>query len=989
MIVDGCEYVEEIRGRPVSASIIQRGRHGCYNFFMKSANLTIGILAHVDAGKTTLSESLLYTAGAIRTHGRVDHQDAFLDTDAMEKKRGITIFSKMARFTLQTQESHSSDKQFILLDTPGHADFSPEMERTLRVLDYAILVVSAPDGVTQQVRVLWKLLSHYHVPTFVFINKIDLTPDRKDAVIAELTQEFGDGFVSMPEGLSEENEEDIAVLSDDLAEKVLMGDHLTQAEIKSLIHERKLFPVCCGAALLDQGTSNLLALLNTYTEEKHYPDAFGGIVYKITREGGQRLTWMKVTGGLVKLRDEIVNGMDVEDSDEENTGAGEKREAQKLSDIRRYNGEKFDKVTEALAGDIVAVAGLTHTRAGDGLGISETEREEMLSPILTVRVTGLPDSEGNPPDDFTLLSALRGIEEQEPMLHVVQDERTKDITVQIMGQVQVEILKNLLAERYGIQASFGQSRIVYKETIRRPVEGVGHFEPLRHYAEVHLLLEPLPTGSGLVFENHCLPNMLDTNWQNLIMTHLQEKAFRGVLTGSRITDLRISLLGGKAHIKHTMGGDFRQATYRAVRQALMMAENILLEPVLSYRLEVPQENLGRAMTDMNAMGGTTNPPDFEGELAVMTGVVPASAFGEYAQTLVAYTAGRGSIQTSLSDYLPCHNARQVIDEAAYDPDLDRWNPSYSVFCSHGAGTPVMWDHVRHYMQVETGWEPAPLLEDGQAHDGPLENGAYLTDDYYTFTPDGVENEVLVDLNQAESAADSQGSAHAVRKAVESGDFATREAAFAAEDKELKSIFESTYGTSYRPHKEKLRNPENDKYYDLNGNEIPQLEPEAKPDSVPGGDPKYAKNKKDDVMREYLLVDGYNIIFAWTELRDLAMTDIKAARDRLMDILANYAGYARENVILVFDAYKVVGGLGEVSKYHGIDVVFTKEAETADLYIEKTAHELGKRHRVTVATSDAVEQVIIFGGGALRLSARGLLERILAAEDEMRDRFTIR
>lgn len=934
---------------------------------MKRANMTIGILAHVDAGKTTLSESILYATGAIRRHGRVDHGDAFLDTDALERKRGITIFSKLARFSLD-------GRQMTLLDTPGHVDFSPEMERTLRVLDAAILVISAAEGVNPQVRVLWKLLQHYAVLTFIFVNKMDQietgNPEHdqyeKETLISNIQRELGSGVVEFGRAqLSPANTESVAVCDERLMERVLEGGEVTREDVTSLVASRRLFPLYTGAALTDRGTRDLLEGIARYTRMRPAPDAFGAIVYKVTREqggAGARLVWMKLTGGEIAVRDGITEinhekAVAPPDADAPQAEMESDTVEEKISGIRLYSGERYEAVTRAQAGEIVAVTGLSAARTGDGLGFEESHTEELLSPIMAVRVIPDPGT-----DNFTLMRALRGIEEEEPMLHVLLDEDTKDVTVEIMGQVQIQILQNLLQERYGLSVTFGPGTIVYKETIRKSVEGVGHFEPLRHYAEVHLLLEPTGTGSGLTFENRCPPGTLDRNWQNLIMTHLQERTHKGVLTGSDITDMRISLIGGRASKKHTVGGDFRKATYSAVRQGLMMAQNILLEPVLSFRMELPKENLGRALNDISAMNGKAEPAVFADEMTILEGTVPASELSDYAQTLAGYTGGRGSLSVSLKDYEPCHNAKEVLDASAYDPDVDKRNPSWSVFCSHGAGTVVLWPYVRRHMHVETGWEPEP--------DDP--NVRYLTDDYYTFAAKE-EEEAILDDGQTEATSHERS---ARRKPQ---DFAERARAFEVGEKELMAIFEATYG----PVQPRLHHPDNEKYY----GDVPE-ENEIK--GPAGGDPKYAqkaaKAAVGEQLREYLLVDGYNIIFAWSELRKLAAGDIKAARDRLLDILSNYAGYARETVIVVFDAYKVPGGRGEVYHQNDIDVVYTKEAETADLYIEKTAHVLGRKHRVTVATSDAVEQVIIFGTGAIRLSARGLLERILMTEQEMHEKF---
>lgn len=927
---------------------------------------TIGILAHVDAGKTTLSERILFETGAIRKIGRVDHGDAFLDTDAMERQRGITIFSKLARFSLE-------ERPFILLDTPGHADFSPETERALRVLDLAVLVLSAADvnehGITDpQAAVLWRLLAHYHVPTFVFVNKMDqlATGDqeadaaKKREVFAGIQKDLGEGLVDFSEGqLSSENEEQVAVLEEALTERLLAGGQVTGEDVQRLVEKRLLFPTYFGAALPGEGVSDLLAGILRYTAPRTYPEAFGARVYKVTREGtgpsASRLVWMKLTGGVLRVRD----ALEERDEAEANADSEDEEKAvtrEKISGIRLYSGEKYTNVTEAAAGEIVCVTGLSKARAGDGLGFEQSAGEELLSPIETRAVTAQPGV-----DAFTLLSALRGLEEEEPMLRATRDEKTGEIFVQIMGQIQTQILQHLLEDRYGIRASFGPGRIVYKETIRRPVEGVGHFEPLRHYAEVHVVLSPGEPGSGIVIENRCLPNLLDRNWQNEILESLARKTHKGVLTGSDLTDVKITLLGGKASKKHTEGGDFRKAAIRAVRQGLMSAENILLEPVLHVTLELPRENLGRAMTDLAGMHAKLAPATFSGDTAILEGRVPASCLGSYATEVSGYTGGRGTLAMSLAGYEPCHNSRQVLDEIGYDPEEDRFNPSSSVFCSHGAGTLIPWYAVRRHMQVDTGWRPPK--EDPDAK--------YLTDDYYTFSAGEEEQaEVLDDGGAAPDEAD-----HAAVRSRKGQDFASREAAHAATEQELISIFERTYGKI----PERLRHPDNER--------LDQLE-EERPREKGTGDPKYEARKsgKAQPLVQYLLVDGYNIIYAWNELRDLALTDIKAARDRLIDILIDYAGGSGYEVILVFDAYRVPGNGGSITRVGGIDIVYTKEAETADLYIEKTAHSLSQKHRVYVATSDAIEQVIIYGSGAYRLSARGLLEQILAAKELQRSQY---
>ncbi len=999
-------------------------------------NTTIGILAHVDAGKTTLSESILYCTGALRTRGRVDHGDAFLDTDAMEKKRGITIYSKLARFRY-------GDRPFTLLDTPGHADFSPETERALQVLDAAVLVVSAPDlwsrrGSDPQVEVLWKLLRHYEIPTLIFLNKLDQLPSEDAGTVAGqlvqlLAKNLGDGAVLFGrDQLSKENEEAVALCEESLTERVLEGGQVMPEDVRRLVTERKLFPVYAGSALRDEGTVDLLEGILRFASPGGQRDAgasaeepenlsedgeeaFGAQVYKITREGGTRLTWMKITDGVLHVRDAVEEncgrggaGGALPETDAQDAGAETTEE--KISELRLYSGERFRPVTAAAAGEIVAAAGLSFTRAGDGLGIRRMAGKELLTPILTCTVTA-KDRFGKPVDAFTLMQALRELEEQEPMLQVAREE-TGEITVRIMGAIQMEILENLLRERYDLRAEFGTGTIVYRETIRRPVEGVGHFEPLRHYAEVHLLLEPGEPESGITFANRCLPNMLERNWQNLILSQLSSGNLKGVLTGAGLTDVKISLLGGRANKKHTSGGDFRKAAFAAVRQGLMMAENILLEPVMKIVLELPAENVGRAMTDIGQMHGSCRPAVFREESAVLEGTVPASELGDYAAVVAGYTGGRGRLTASLAGYEPCHNAREVMEEKGYDPDADAQNPTWSVFCSHGAGTIVPWNRVRDFMHVDCGWQQEPAGE-----------GPFRSEDYYTYTPGAAGEDYDIDLPQREEDTPGQGQGtlgdtktgntktgnndRSVRRR-QPEDYRERERKRQSEEDELRRIFEKTYG----PVRQTLRHPDNERTSTWAAGEglvLPSEETQSGP-AQDGG----KENGRDtagaaqqgtgtserrgtaadgrkrpaerEPMQEFLLVDGYNIVFAWEELKELAAADIKAARDRLLDILSDYAGYSGENVIVVFDAYRVAGGKGEVLRYHNIDVVYTKEAETADLYIEKTAHRLTKRHRVRVATGDFVEQVIIFGSGAVRLSPRGLLEEILFAGRELKERY---
>ena len=913
---------------------------------MTEQNMILGILAHVDAGKTTLSEALLHITGAVRKAGRVDHKDAFLDTNEMEKERGITIFSKQARFTSVRGEQQRS---YTLLDTPGHVDFSTEMERVLGVLDCAVLVISAADGVNGQVRVLWRLLDHYRVPTCIFVNKMDQDGADKAALLASIRKELGTRCVDVMPGSgtladqleSGDVQEEIAVCDDALLDAYLEGEPVSISQMRRLTAERKLFPVLFGAALREQGVPELLECLDTLLQPPVYGDTFGAKVFKITRDGGARLTWMKLTGGRLSVKTPLAECTD------------EKGNPEKVEQIRFYSGNKFETRQEAAAGEVCAVTGLTGTRVGQGIGAEAGGTEELLQPVLRCAVI-LPPGE----DLFKAYRSLRTLEEEDPTLHLNYDEEKKEITAQIMGQVQKEILQRMIRERLGLRVSFGDPSIIYKETIARAVEGVGHFEPLRHYAEVHLLLEPGLPGSGLVFENRCRADVLAVNWQRLIMTHLEEKRHRGVLTGAEITDMKISLLTGRAHLKHTEGGDFRQATYRAVRQGLMMTESVLLEPFYSFRMEIPQESLGRALTDLQQMGANFTQPDLEDGRSVITGSAPVSRIANYAEQLAAYTRGEGQITCTLKGYEPCTNAEEIIAASGYDPELDLRNPPGSVFCSHGAGTPVPWYEVRERMHVDSGWR--------DPSDGPMTGKALL----------GYTEEDMWEEDLSYGSAGRTGLRAGVRKEEKPVSFGEREARFFAEEDELRRIFERTYG----PIKSRFSDDEPD-----NGRSAKSWKRASRVISADPPDKRsHAARKVSE--KEYLLIDGYNIVFAWEDLRELAIKDIMAARDKLIDLIVDFAGFRKEHVILVFDAYKVRGGRGEVIHVGGIDVIYTKEAETADLYIEKAAHELSKRYKVTVATSDAVEQVIIYGAGAYRMSAQNLLEELVLTKSLMREHY---
>lgn len=860
----------------------------------------IGILAHVDAGKTTLAESILYLTGNIRSLGRVDHGNTFLDTDEMERKRGITIFSKQAEVTLSSGEEMLS---VTFMDTPGHVDFSAEMERTLQILDYAILVINGMDGIQGHVLTLWKLLKRYEIPTFLFVNKMDQDGCDRGKLLAELQERLSDGCIPFDAGQDDAWQENLAMCDERLMEQYLERGSVSDGEIRRAITARHIFPCFFGSALKITGVDTLLSGLVKWTRKKSYPKDFGARVFKIARdEKGNRLTHVKLTGGTLKVKEVI----------------GE----EKADQLRLYSGVSYRTETEVTAGEVCAITGLETTYAGQGLGIEESLDKPVLAPVLNYRLV-LPQGA----EPHVVYRKLREIEEEEPLLHLLWEEQTKSIHAQVMGEVQIEVLKNVIKERLGLSVEFGTGSIVYKETIAEAVEGVGHFEPLRHYAEAHILLEPGERGSGITVAADVSEDVLDKNWQRLIMTHLAEKQHKGVLTGAPVTDIKLTVIGGRAHKKHTEGGDFREATYRAVRQGLKKAKSVLLEPVYEFRLELPMDAVGRAMTDIGKMQGKFSDPVMHGGHAVLEGTAPVATMQEYPKEVAAYTKGEGRIFLSAGGYAECHNAEEVIAETGYDSEADIYNPTGSVFCAHGAGFVVPWDEVEHYMHVETEWEEDAVETTSSA--------AELT-------------------KQAESGKISgakKGSGSAV-------------GAFSAEDKELAEIFNRTYG---RPEtKGKTGNA-----YD--------------PMSVVhhASAPKRVEIKEAERVPEYLLVDGYNIIFSWEDLNELSKTNIAAARQKLMDVLCNYQGFKKCNLILVFDAYKVEGFPGEVQKYHNIHVVYTKEAETADQYIEKTVHEMAKKYKVTVATSDATEQVIIWGAGALRMSAQGLLSEVTETNKEIR------
>lgn len=871
-------------------------------------HICAGLLAHVDAGKTTLSEGILYQTGTIRKLGRVDNRDAYLDTYALERARGITIFSKQAQLTL-------GDVEVTLLDTPGHVDFSAEMERTLQVLDCAILVVSGADGVQGHTETLWRLLKRYEIPTFLFVNKMDQPGTDRQLLLEDIHSHLDEScidFSLMDEG--EEILETLAMCDEQALEEYLETGRIPDREICRMVRERKVFPCYFGSALKLQGVEELLKGLECWMTPPAYGKEFGAKVYKISRDDqGNRLTHLKITGGTLKVKEVIaVPGME---------------EGEKVNQIRVYSGAKAEMVSEAEAGMICAVTGLTETKPGQGLGAESESELPLLEPVLTYRVN-LPED----CDVHKMLQCLRQLEEEEPQLHIVWNETLGEIHVQVMGQVQMEVLKSLAEERFGVDISFDAGNIVYKETIAGSVEGVGHFEPLRHYAEVHLLLEPAEPGSGLQFGTSCSEDVLDRNWQRLILTHLEEKRHVGVLCGREITDMRITLIAGRAHQKHTEGGDFRQATYRAVRQGLREAGCRLLEPYYDFRLEVPQENAGRAMADLDRMQGTFEPPVQEGDRMILSGSAPVALMRDYQKEVISYTRGRGRLLCTLKGYFPCHNEEEVVAACGYDPEADLENPTGSVFCAHGAGFVVPWYEVKDYMQVES---PLKVSEKG------LEDG---------------ENKETSRKPLGAGMAPARNSGGASRS-------------FGADEKELEAIFTRTYGEKRR----RLPGESGPRLVTFD----PKKQGEASygPDRIRShGNPGYMK-KQQEPEEEYLLVDGYNILYAWEDMRELMQVTLDGARHRLMDILCNYQGYKKCRLIVVFDAYKVPGGVGSAQDYHNIHVVYTKEAETADQYIEKFAHEMGRRYRVTVATSDGLEQLIIRGQGCILMSAADLREDI--------------
>jgi len=838
--------------------------------------LVIGMIAHVDSGKTTLSEAMLYSAGEIRKLGRVDHGDAFLDTHSIERSRGITVFSKQAVMRY-------GDCDITLLDTPGHADFSAETERALQALDYAVLVISGTDGVQSHTETLWRLLTRYRIPAFIFVNKMDISSYEPSVLMGGLCNRLDGGCIDFSASRDRDAfYEEAAMCDERLMEEFLESGEVSPESLRRAIAERKIFPCFFGSALKMNGIEEFLKGLDFYAEQKEYPAEFGARVFKITEEQNVRLTHIKITGGSLKVRSVI----------------GE----EKINQIRIYSGTKFQAVDEVFSGAVCAVTGLAHSYSGQGLGVESNADTPLLEPVLTYKLILPPKT-----DLHTALTQMRKLEEEDPQLHVVWNEQAQEIHVQLMGEIQLEILKTVIAERFGYEAEFGTGSIVYKETISDTVEGVGHYEPLRHYAEVHLLLEPAERGSGLHFSSDCHVDDLDRNWQRLILTHLEEKTHVGVLTGSPITDMKITLIAGRAHLKHTEGGDFRQATYRAVRQGLRSAKSVLLEPWYNFTLEVPSESVGRALSDMQRLSAEFEPPETLGETAVITGSAPVSEMQNYRSEVISYTHGKGRISLILKGYFPCHNAEKVIEEIGYDCDGDLENTADSVFCSHGAGFVVKWDEVPSYAHISGRKERT----------------------------ESADEEISV----------QQVSSYRAR---------------IAEDKELMEIFERTYGKIKRDERHAMHTEKH----------VPQQKPhKVKP--LPMGP-------------EYLLVDGYNIIFAWEELNKLAKENLDLARTTLINRLCNYQGFRQNNVIVVFDAYRVSGHHREVEQHHNISVVYTKESETADSYIEKVTHELSKSHRVRVATSDGTEQIIILGNGSFRVSAAEFEDEVKRVEATIRE-----
>ena len=901
--------------------------------------ICIGLLAHVDAGKTTLSEDILYHTGVIRALGRVDHRDTYFDTDSRERKRGITIFSKEAVFQL-------GDKSFTLMDTPGHTDFSAEMERVLSVLDYAVLIINASDGVQSHTRTLWRLLIRYGLPAFIFVNKMDMEGADRDRLMSELRRELSDCCLDMSsDGCLEDPSflEELSLCDERLMESYLSEGSVSESDIIMGIRQRKLFPVVFGSALRDQGVDRLLSLLETYTEQETFSEEFSARVYKITRDQSLgRLTHMKITGGSLRVKDSIMlpahvgDGGDASASDEGAGGSDKPYVIEKVERIRQYSGERYTELSEAVAGMVVAVGGLRHTRAGMDIGSSQQELRPLLVPLFDFAII--------PPFDVDrkqLYLRLKELEEEIPELLLSYDAEHDEIHARLMGDVQNEVLRDLISERFGVDVQFGEGSVIYKETIGSAVEGVGHYEPLRHYAEVHLLLEPGERGSGievqdLMGEGHGLSG----NYRRLILTHILEKEHKGVLTGSGLTDVRISLVAGRSHDKHTEGGDFREATYRAIRQGLMYAENVLLEPYYRYELRLPSQSLGRAINDVQRMCGSFEVETVSDTESLLKGRAPVALMKNYASELMSYTKGLGRLNLEFDGYDRCHDTEAAVLDVSYDPEADVLEPTGSVFCSHGAGYYVPWNEVYGMMHL-------PFATDAMKGQG---SSGQVPADHMD-----ASGKVTASAASSTSGAGTGTSAASFDYMGHGYD----------SDKELMGIFRKTFGLT------------KSERYASEGRQ-------GKRDPRESTAPDFVEIK--DRKKSYLLVDGYNIIFAWEELSELAKLNLDSARVLLMDILSNYQGYKGMNLILVFDAYRVKGGQRKIERYHNIYVVYTEEAETADKYIEKTVHDMDKKHDVTVATSDGLEQIIVFGEGAARLSARELYEEVMKASDDMRRNF---
>ena len=922
-------------------------------------NIVAGILAHVDSGKTTLSEAMLYQAGQIRKLGRVDHQDTYLDTDSQEKDRGITIFSKQA-------ELNFGDMHIALLDTPGHVDFGTEMERTLQVLDYAVLVINGMDGVQSHTETLWKLLERYEIPVFIFVNKMDMTGYDREYLMDNIRHRLSDGCVDF---LCEDAGEHIAMCDENMLERFLETGENREDDIVKAVADRKLFPCYFGSALKNDGVAELLDGMNRYVTEPRRRDEFGARVFKIGRDDkGERLTYMKITGGTLRLKDVLTL-----------TGRQGEETFEKVNQIRVYSGAKYDMVDHVTAGCVCAVPGLVNTYGRQGIGACPDGELPSLEPVLSYKVMYPTDV-----DAVTMVSKLRLLEEEDPQLQVQWNETAGEIYIKVMGQVQLEVVAQMVRDRFGIAITYGQGRISYKETIAAPVMGVGHFEPLRHYAEVHLLLEPMENGSGMCFDSICSEDVLDKNWQRLILTHLQEREFRGVLTGSPITDMKISITAGRAHQKHTEGGDFRQATYRAVRQGLMMAESVLLEPVYAFKIEVPQEYAGRVLADIVKMSGTMDGQEISGETTVIMGHAPVYTMREYYSELTAFSRGTGRLQVDIDGYQPCHNTEEVLAERHYDPELDRFNPSSSVFCAHGAGYLVDWYDVYENMHVK-------------------EDPGFEISGQQGYTKDGDVTDIPVN-RPGKSVSD-----------------------MSITDEELSEIFARTFGGDYKDKDVALngRFRRTTSEYKVNGTsgrgsdgiagggasvgtagDSPnsgyrgngQYNKSQSRDRQPGNGPLVGSRpadrgiatpgafKRRKTGEDYVIVDGYNVIFAWDTLRELSEHNIDSARGKLMDILSNYQGYMNCKLIVVFDGYKVKDNKGERFPYDDIEVVYTKEGETADAHIEKLTHELARKHKVTVVTSDGLEQIVTMGQGAIRMSSRDFKLEVERVNEHLRENY---